>query len=253
MKIALISDVHLEYNAKNVMKKVIDKIPSADILVCAGDIGNPFEHSYRNFLSKNKQLYKTIIVIPGNHEYYNTSEALALNQPKSMKESEIQIKKVCDELGVVFLQKGILDVGNVRFYGCTLWGNPGESGGERYWSERYDYKHISDLNTVKDYTSLHIDHKNWLESELSKPTSQRKIAITHHIPSYKLVESRYKGSPRNGYYASNCDDLVEQVQIWFAGHTHRYIFEDLGSTKIFCNPVGYPWEDKAYKSTIVEI
>lgn len=253
MRIALISDIHLEYNAKNIMQKVLGKIPRADILVCAGDIGNPFERSFKNFLSKNKKLYKTVIVIPGNHEYYDTSEALAMNQPRSMKETENQIKRVCDDVGVVFLQKDILDVGDVRFYGCTLWGNPTETEGERHWFERYDYKHISDLNTVKDYMKLHIDHRNWLQRELAKPTSQRKIALTHHIPSYELVERRYKGSSRNGYYASNCDDLVDQVEVWLAGHTHHYIFQDLRSTRIFCNPVGYPWEVMPYQPTILEI
>lgn len=253
MRISLISDLHLEYNSKHLLSDIKTLLPKADILVCAGDISNPFEYSYRRFLQKAKEIYKKVIVIPGNHEYYDISEAIALSYPKSMEESERQMRKVCEEVGAIFLQKEVLDIDNTRFFGCTLWANPFESGGEEEWKDRYDYKHISELETPEDYTNLHLDHKNWLKKELSQETSKNKVVITHHVPSYKLVDSRYEGCSRNGYYVSNCDDLMTKAGIWLAGHTHRYISEDIEGTRIFCNPIGYPWEESPYKPTVIEI
>lgn len=253
MRISLISDLHLEYNSKRLLGDMKHLLPKADILVCAGDISNPFELSYRRFLQKAKKLYKTVIVIPGNHEYYDTSEALSLSYPKRMKESERQMRKVCEEVGAIFLQKEVLDIDDTRFYGCTLWADPFESGGEGGWEDRYDYKHISELETPEDYVSLHRNHKSWLRKELFQKTPKRKVVITHHIPSYKLVDSRFEGCHRNGYYMSNCDDLVAEAEVWLTGHTHHYISEEIEGTRVFCNPVGYPWEESPYKPTVIEI
>lgn len=253
MKITLISDIHLEYNSENILKDLKKVLPQSDILICAGDISNPFEYSYRDFLQKAKKIYKNVIVIAGNHEYYQTSQALAIAYPKTMIEIENQIREICKDIGVIFLQKESVDIGNIRFYGCTLWADPFKSGGEEFWKDRYDYKHISDFKTPKDYLKLHLDHKDWLCKKLSEKTSKYKIVITHHIPSYKLIDNKFIGSARNGYYASECDDLIDKADIWIAGHTHRSIDQKLNLTRVICNPIGYPWEKSPYKKIIVKI
>jgi len=242
MKITLVSDVHLEYNTH-----VDLEFPEADVLICAGDIGDPHMYSYKAFLKKMTLLFDTVIVISGNHEYYEASQAQALNCCKSIRCKEQQIRRVCKDVGAIFLQKDFVDIGDVRILGCTLWADPFASKGERYWQDRYDAKHISSLKSAKDYARLHRNHKKWLEKMLkSAPSDKQIVVVTHHLPSYELIETKFKDSPKNGYYASHCDNLIPYAKLWLAGHTHRFIDESLYGVRCCCNPVGYPWETTPY-------
>ncbi len=241
LRIALISDVHLEYNTNLDLS-----LPEADILVIAGDLGSPFTKIYSHFLEEMTAKYKHVIIIPGNHEYYHHSEALNLAQPRSMKQVEEKLQRVCTSTGAIFLQKSSVEIGGIVFYGCTLWGDPSSSKGEEDWSDRYDSKYIADFKSVSDYLHLHQEHKEWLNSQLEKKTSKKVVVITHHLPSYKLIESKFKGSSKNGYYASDSDELVKMADLWIAGHTHCLIDKKIHNTRCICNPVGYPWEECPY-------
>lgn len=248
MKISLISDTHLEYNMS------LDfKIPKADVVVCAGDIGSPFTHNYRRFLEVLTETFKYVIVIAGNHEYYQHSQCYATTHPRSITKTETQIKKVCDDVGAIFLQKDFVDIGNVRFYGCTLWGDPSSSKGEKFWKDRYDCKHISDFQSIEHYQALHHNHREWLTQALtdtSSTTDKTIIVITHHLPSHKLVDPKFAHSRKNGYYTSHCDELLGKCDVWLAGHTHRFIEEEICGTRFYCNPVGYPWEPLVYNTKL---
>lgn len=251
MKIALISDVHLEYS--NGYKDFA--LPKADVLVCAGDIGSPFTISYKRFLRDSCKKYKNVIVISGNHEYYNQSPCISVLNPRVIKDIEAKIQKVCDDVGAIYLQKKYVDIGYVRFYGCTLWADPTKSNGEKHWESRHDTKHIPDFKCVDDYINLHKDHKEWLEKELDKKFTTKRVVITHHLPSYKLIDPKFARSEKNGYYASECDKLIDKTDVWLAGHTHRYIETEIcDGTRLYCNPVGYPWEHICYnKSLLIKI
>lgn len=244
--IALISDVHLEYNT------LMDlHIPEADILVCAGDIGSPFTRNYVFFLEKMVQKYKYVILVPGNHEYYQHSQALNRTYPRTISEVEQRLEKLCAELGVIYLQKRSVKIEGILFMGCTLWGDPTSSGGEEWWNERYDAKHIADFKNMDNYLMLHQEHKDWLEKELSKTNKNKTVVVTHHLPSYGLIETKFKGSSKNGYYTSHSDELVEKADLWLAGHTHCFIDKKIKGTRCICNPVGYPWEDCPYKQDLI--
>jgi len=245
LSIALISDVHLEYNADLDLG-----LPDADVLVCAGDLGSPFTKIYVQFLTEMVNNYEYVIVIPGNHEYYQYSEALNYNHPRSMKEVEQKIHQICESLGAIFLQKSNVEIRGVTFYGCTLWGDPTSSGGEDWWSERYDAKHIANFKSVNDYLKLHIEHKTWLESQLATKKKKKVVVVTHHLPSYKLVEEKFRRSSKNGYYTSNSDELIKLADLWLAGHTHRFIDKEIDGVRCICNPIGYPWEYSPYRENL---
>ena len=65
MRICYISDLHLEFR-----DEYFDINNEADILILSGDIGNPYEDIYINFLIKISNNFDKIILITGNHEYY---------------------------------------------------------------------------------------------------------------------------------------------------------------------------------------
>lgn len=72
MKIQYASDLHLEFGENSKWLKDNPLIPSADILVLAGDIGYLGDAIYRThpFWDWASQNYKQVIVVPGNHELY---------------------------------------------------------------------------------------------------------------------------------------------------------------------------------------
>ena len=71
MKIQIISDVHLEFYQSFPR---IKKNPGVEIVCLLGDIGYPTERNYRDFLIYLSGLFRVVIVIAGNHEYYNVSK-----------------------------------------------------------------------------------------------------------------------------------------------------------------------------------
>lgn len=72
MRVQYASDLHLEFGENSRWLKEHPLIPSADILVLAGDIGylgddNYISHPFWNRVSED---FNQVIVVPGNHELY---------------------------------------------------------------------------------------------------------------------------------------------------------------------------------------
>jgi predicted phosphodiesterase len=67
------------------------------------------------------------------------------------------------------------------------------------------------------------------------------FVITHHLPSYKCIDEKYHGDPKNSFYASDLDYLMEKYKInyWIHGHTHVTVYKQIFNTRVICNPRGY--------------
>jgi hypothetical protein len=105
--------------------------------------------------------------------------------------------------------------------------------------------------TVSDTQRWHDRDRAWLAAEIAAcdEAGQPAVVLTHHLPTFGLVASKYAGhSDLNRYFASACDGLIrEPVRAWIAGHSHtgRTIHCDAaGGRTITCtlNPRGYPGE-----------
>ena len=90
VKIGYISDVHSE------LRKTHDAIAHinserCDILVLAGDIGNPFkqDNSYIRFLEACTEKAQHTLVVAGNHEYYQGNRF-------SIGQTKTKILSICD-------------------------------------------------------------------------------------------------------------------------------------------------------------
>ena len=70
MRVAFVSDIHLEFSGKTIGK--ID----ADVLILAGDIGTVFLGI--EYALKLAEKYPNLIIfyIPGNHEFYGVNNVL---------------------------------------------------------------------------------------------------------------------------------------------------------------------------------
>jgi UDP-2,3-diacylglucosamine pyrophosphatase LpxH len=117
MKIQLLSDLHLEVHPQFVAQPAA----GADVLVLAGDIGS-YQSSTQvdgeNFgLERFRRCRNTrpgprpCCFVPGNHEY----------DMQDFDEARLRLQRVCDRLGLIWLDRETVVMDGVRFIGTTLW------------------------------------------------------------------------------------------------------------------------------------
>jgi predicted phosphodiesterase len=237
MNFQIVSDIHIEY------KFTDDSIPinplslitpSAENLIFAGDIGSFYKPKIlKNFLMGICKYYKKVFYVPGNHEYYTTSN----HEVKPMKYLLSNFKKlVSDITNLTILSASSVCIDDVCIVGCTLWTKP-------LISVPKFIVRIPSMNT-KYYSSLYESELDYLKRMInfSKENCKKLLVITHHCPSFSLITKK-KGDKYISMYASNLDYLLNKndVHTWVAGHIHKNF--DLiteNGTRLVSNQLGKP-------------
>jgi predicted phosphodiesterase len=236
MKVHVLSDLHTEFAGFKIPKT------DADVLVLAGDIGTKLIGLEQALTSCEIP----VVYVAGNHEYYGAA-----------------IAKLTDELRITarnsqvyFLENGELILDDVRFLGCTLWTDFSILGLENralaMWQaeqQMADYRLIRrspDFSRLRptDTASLHVESLNWLKRQLEIPFEGRTVVVTHHAPSAKSFNPKYKTDFVSAAFASNLEHLMDEfeIDVWIHGHTHHNVDFVHGSTRILSNQRGYPDE-----------
>ena len=107
MNIQIVSDLHLEGGASPPTLA-----PGADMLICAGDLG---QARYPWLLAKAAKAWRRarhILYVPGNHEYYGGLD---------LEESRQLLAWQCATNDVTLLDPGAVTIAGIRFIGATLW------------------------------------------------------------------------------------------------------------------------------------
>lgn len=247
-----LTDLHLNFG-----KIKIKKYPKADVVALNGDLSNKLG-SWSFIKDLLDRGYKVILIL-GNHEYYSTSD----NHVSTMKEIENEWKikeSKYDDFHVLINETLIID--NYRFVGTTLWtdfNNEDEKSMDyfnnkmgdsfsiykSYKGEKNRRKGGVNVN-AKDILSLHYESKNFLINELEKDFKGVTVVLSHHAPSFKSINSKYKNDKAgSGNFASDLEELIYKYNIdfWFHGHVHETLKYSLYSTWIICNPLGYYGKD----------
>jgi predicted phosphohydrolase len=250
--IQYLSDLHLESIQNDNLFKIIEEIvPLSKICILAGDIGWPFQLSYSIFLEAMSMRFDHIILVHGNHEYYEPGY--------TMQEVVDQTNNICNSFpkkNVFFLQNDTKEIyvktvdRSILFIGTTL------------WSELFDG---NALNNDKDLISefsighfnyLHRTSRKFIEQALNCSSHYNNIIVTHHLPSYSLIDPKYKKDPISQCFASHLEPIFdryqEQIRCWFYGHIHTPKKEKIRSVKVCCNPIGYPKENTYLDYTATE-
>jgi predicted phosphodiesterase len=248
MKIALASDVHLEFGQLE-----INNTENADVLILSGDIcvakdlndranvdilgESDKSNRYHAFFQKCSQEFKNVIYIAGNHEHYHGDYAKSIPRIR---------EKLSYLHNLHFLDKQSVTFDDVTFIGGTLWTDMNkEDPSTLYGIKSYmnDYRIIENSNEVvsfktpvygtkedgsTDYTEvLHHefrtraakfspedsvkDHKELLKfiDETIAGSQEKFVVVGHHSPSKLSTKPQYEHDVLvNGAYSSDLSDFI---------------------------------------------
>jgi len=240
MLLRYISDIHIEFMNPTEVHKLIKQFTaiSDEILILAGDIGNPFHSHYQQFLDHINKTFRKTFLISGNHEYYSHGRTVA--------ETNSQIRTIVTRFpNISFLENSSETFEGSHFIGTTLWSDVRDA-----IVRINDTKRIFGI-TQEVYQEHHIACRSFLEQALKTSTSTNTIVITHHMPSYDLIQPQYRSGsmePYNAWFATDLNELIEankhHIKCWIYGHTHTVSEQMIQGVPMLCNPVGYPGEQE---------
>jgi predicted phosphodiesterase len=253
-RIQYVSDIHLEFYDKVPFPLLVK--PNARYLALAGDIGQPSHSNYNAFFQYVSSNWDKVFYVPGNHEYYSKHPAKKWKwvKPQTMEERDADIRSVVCQYSNVHLLSPespsiYLYKENVAIVGSTLWTHiPSELNGI-IRNQVNDFNYITKDGTMpieeSDVNLLHKQHYESLETAINYWAYQKVpvCVITHHMPSYVLISSKYAGKTQNCCFASNCEKIMlPHVKAWIYGHTHAASTGMVRKVFTAVNSRGYPDE-----------
>lgn len=260
MKIALGSDIHLEFGRLSLKNE-----EDARVLILSGDVFVA-EDIYRYSLIENTSIddffdevtheFQDVVYVMGNHEHYHGDFA---------KTHGIIKNYLSKYKNVHFLEKETVLIDDVLFFGATLWTNMNRSNPEvlfRIRHEMNDYNVVKNSNkpvnfrdeqgkfhtrigklTAEDTVEEHNATLETLSNILKWSFSNKIVVVGHHAPSKISVKPKYKFDfIVNSAYSSDLSEFIldhPQIKLWTHGHTHEEYDYMIGSTRVVCNPRGY--------------
>ena len=251
MKIALGSDLHLEFGAIE-----LHNTEAADVLILSGDILvakhlNRVHHHdarYRKFIKECCERFPKVVYVLGNHEHY------AHDVQKTLAYLKQQL--VYDNLYI--LENETVDILDYTFVGATVWTDMNAEDGLTLYhvdAMMSDFRTI--LNgartvnewgkparlTPEDTVVLHKKSMDYINHVVDNDPDKKYIVVGHHCPSMKSVHPKYAHDKiMNAAFASDLDDFIAyrpQIKLWTHGHTHEPFDYIIGETRVVCNPRGY--------------
>ena len=239
LKIHILSDLHNEFVRGGAYQP--DPVAeTSDVIVLAGDIGKG-----ANGIGWASEAFKgkTIIYVPGNHEYYG----------RDIHETQAMMRIMAEQTGVILLDDGeyiVGGAGGVRFLGTTLWTDFDFFGEEfRKTAMVEAQNHLTDFRVIhygrlghfapEHSVQIHERSLAWLKAKLDEPFPGKTVVVTHHLPSGRSVAERFEGSTLNPCFASNLEALFGKMDLWIHGHTHESCDYTANGTRVICNPYGY--------------
>ncbi len=240
MKIDIISDIHLDHFKDLGRDFVRTWIPEGEILVLAGDVGDfPWWQTQSHLIDEICDKYQYVLYVAGNHDYYGTS----------LEEGDIYFREVASRCyNFCFLEREALEIDGVMFAGCSLWFKEHPSN-VIYESGMTDFEEIQ-------LFKHHVYQRNQESQEFLRGLQDIDVVITHHQFSALSIPEEYIDDPHNRFFLCAMDDMILNLQPKFAihGHTHVPCSYDLGSTRVVCNPKGYPRESTGpYRPVTIEL
>lgn len=264
MKIAIASDLHLEFADLN-----LQNTENADVLVLAGDIlvaNDLHDHprpqvpyppeiiktlgsrqlkaqQYRDFITRVAQQFPHVVVIAGNHEFYH-----------GRWKGSIQTLRA--EYGVYpnvhYLERDIFTHNDVTFVGGTLWTdmNRGDpltlhavadmmNDFRIIRNDELGFTKLRPIHTV----SRHRNTLDYFKQVIDERKDSKIVVVSHHAPSVLSIDDKYKNQQlmNSAYYSDLSEFILDrpQIALWIHGHIHTAVDYNIGTTRVVTKPRGY--------------
>jgi len=266
MKIALASDLHLEFSTITLPNtegaKVL--ILSGDILVAHALHDHPIDKPvptnamqpgrnqgaavrFREFLTHVSQEYEHVVYVGGNHEAYHG------RFPDYIQWLRDECKNYPN---IHFLEMDSVVIDDITFVGGTLWTDMNKRDPNTMYmitNMMNDFRLIrhSHHNYRKfmpqDAVQRHTETLQYIKDTVDASPERSYVVVGHMGPSQRSVHARYKNDQyMNGGYVSDLDDFIHdrpQIKLWTLGHTHDPHSYYINNTFVACNPRGYKGHD----------
>jgi len=266
MKIALASDIHLEFG-----DLILKNEENAEVLILSGDIctAKVFKHKpkeramVKDFFRRCSFQFPHVVYVMGNHEHYDYDIRDTYNQLKA---------ELADLLNIHLLEKETWQHNDITFVGGTLWTDMNKDDSLTKWhcgQKMNDFQLVKNSNRMTHHKNVvyvknpdgsglylkdaegnlvveRIDHygkaSRWsVEDSIQdhdKAVDYIKIAVgdeskkyvvcTHHAPTFNSVAEWYKHDTlMNGAFASDLSELImNRPQIKLWTHGHMHNVSD---------------------------
>lgn len=223
MKLQLLSDLHLEVHPNFVPQAA----PDADVLVLAGDIGSYQPGSLLQGeyfgLERFANWPCPVIFVPGNHEY----------DMQDWDAAHARLRRVCEELGIIWLERETVVLHGVRFVGTTLWTD-------------YDAIALLDEQVQAGDMSrlLRLREKSFRAANFYL----QKTGGTRHGEPFLAAPMREQALGCQNWLRQALDELLPRADLWLHGHLHApsdYVVQGEDAERgawrcrVVANPLGY--------------
>jgi predicted phosphodiesterase len=278
MKIAICSDVHLEFGPLT-----LENPGGVDVLILSGDIiverdldewnetqaDNGFSRHrsvmFHTFFQECAQQFPHVIYVAGNHEHYHGDFKFTLSELK---------KKLAYIPNLHILDKEIFKLDDTIFVGSTLWTDMNNEDPLTLYhmsSKMNDFRIVDNSNREVSYRTYETNESGTEVAKFKTRVAkfspedaveenrkcfeyikhivsecapwEQVVVVGHHTPSHQSCHPRYKDDTiMNGGYHNNYEEYIidhPQIKLWTHGHTHERYDYMIGSTRIVCNPRGY--------------
>jgi len=233
MKIQIYSDLHLEFATNRNWLKHNPLISKAEILLIAGDTYYlERDFSKLEFIKRLSKDFKSVYLIPGNHEYYGGFDISTALYPT---------KKQIEE-NVFLLNNHSILIEDVRFIFSTMWSNI-QQHIVQVMHGMVDFRRIKfkgKIFTINHFNKIHKVALEFLSAEVKKPGT--KVVVTHHLPSSLCNAQEFKGSVLNEAFCAEQTNFIlnHEIDFWIYGHSHRNLTNfKIGNTNMVTNQLGY--------------
>jgi len=269
MKIAVASDIHLEFGDIN-----LENTEGAEVLILSGDIcvaadldmrdrrqtelgfARRRSEMFHEFFERCAANFPHVIYVLGNHEHYHSDFATTLSEMR---------RKLAHLSNLYILERDVKVIGDVTFIGGTLWTDMNNMDTLTLYHMRTmmnDFRVIQNSTTPvnfrtqegefktrvgkfmpEDAVTEHVKMKQYIQSVVQGNHDKKYVVVGHHSPSRASTHEMYTSDTiMNGGYSSNLDEFImdhPQIKVWTHGHTHHNFDYVIGETRIVCNPRGY--------------
>jgi Icc-related predicted phosphoesterase len=236
MKLWLLSDLHLDVNRRHPLA-LPDPPPEHDAVIIAGDICQGIADGVRFIVDAGLNA-KPVVYVAGNHEFYGRD-----------RHAELAAGLAAAAANVHLLERDSVKIGGLEILGCTLWTDYLYAGAERR-SEAMrcaaqrlnDHRYIGNGPrpwSPQDALDEHTASRAWLAERLRWRSGHPAVVVTHHAPSRRSVQQRYKDDPITAAFASDLDELLGSAALWVHGHLHASSDYEQDGCRVVANPRGY--------------